>query len=96
MGYGPVAKILSLTALRALALEKLAITPKNFGKFRKNFFGGGPPRKTWGQNLWGRPQVRPRWMQKKSDCKPLTQSEKVKKRLEILGSEPGPQVKYFS
>jgi len=38
------------------ALEKLAPLHKNFGKFGKNFFGGGPPRGGWGRNLRGRPK----------------------------------------
>jgi len=40
------------------ALEKLAPTPKIFAKFGENFFGGGPPRGAWGQNIRGRLQMR--------------------------------------
>ena len=40
------------------ALEKLAQSPKIFAKFGENFFGGGPPRGAWCQNLRGRPQMR--------------------------------------
>jgi len=40
------------------ALENLDPSPKIFVKFGENFFGGGPPRGAWGQNLRGRPQMR--------------------------------------
>jgi len=35
--------------------ENLDPTPKIFEKFGENFFGGGPPRGAWGQNLRGNP-----------------------------------------
>jgi len=40
------------------ARENLDPTPKIFEKFGENFFGGGPPRGAWGQNLKGSPQTR--------------------------------------
>jgi len=40
------------------AHENLDPSLKIFEKFGKNFFGGGPPRGAWGQNLRGRPHMR--------------------------------------
>ena len=61
MGQGTVAKILSLMGLGGprIAHSKNWTRPlRILGNFGKTFFGGGPPRGAWGQNLRGCPQMR--------------------------------------